>query len=475
MKTFDKFYINGQWVSPAGNESWDVINPATEDTAGRVPMGAPADVDAAVAAAKNAFESWSTLSADERAGYLEKIAGIMQRRAGEFAELITQEMGMPLKLSGMIQVGMPMASFANNARIGREYKYEYPLGKTQIVREPIGVCAFITPWNYPLHQVAAKVAPAMAAGCTMVVKPSEMAPLSAFLLAEVFDEAGVPAGVFNLVNGLGPIVGEAMASHPDVDMVSFTGSTRAGKRVAELASASVKRVTQELGGKSANIILDDADFPTAVAGGVQGCYANSGQTCSAPTRMLVPKERQAEAMEIAKQTAESLKFADPFDETTTHGPIVHQAQYEKVKTMIEKGVQEGATLVTGGTDRPPGIEKGYFIKPTIFADVRNDMTIAQEEIFGPVLSIIPYEDEEEAVRIANDSIYGLGGCVWSGDRDHAVRVGKRIRTGQVEINGGGFDINAPFGGYKQSGNGRELGEFGIEEYLETKALIGANG
>ena len=377
---------------------------------------------------------------------------------------------MPLPMAAAVQVGMPMANFANYARIAREFKFEKAQGGTQIVREPIGVCGFITPWNFPLHQIVAKVAPALAAGCTMVVKPTEMAPLCAFMLAEVFDEAKVPAGVFNLVNGLGPIVGEAIAAHPDVDMVSFTGSTRAGKRVAELASQTVKRVTQELGGKSANIILDDADFPKAVAAGVQGCYMNSGQTCSAPTRMLVPKERQAEAVAIAKATAEALNFNDPKAAGTTHGPIVHRAQWEKVKDLINVGIKEGATLVTGGADRPAGVDKGFFVKPTVFCDVSNDMTIAQEEIFGPVLSIIPYED---AVRIANDSIYGLGGCVW-GSKERAVKVARQMRTGQVTINEAGFDINAPFGGYKQSGNGRELGEFGIEEYLETKALIGYN-
>jgi aldehyde dehydrogenase (NAD+) len=471
---YDKFYINGEWVSPAGNETLDVINPATEEPCGSVPMGAAADVDAAVAAAKAAFPGWAALSADERAGYLDKIAEIMTRRHGEFADVVCQEMGMPLPMAGAVQVGMPMANFANYARIAREFEYEKAQGGTQIVKEPIGVCGFITPWNYPLHQIVAKVAPALAAGCTMVVKPTEMAPLCAFMLAEVFDEAGVPAGVFNLVNGLGPIVGEAIAAHPDVDMVSFTGSTRAGKRVAELASQTVKRVTQELGGKSANVVLDDADFAKAIPAGVMGCYMNSGQTCSAPTRMLVPRERQEEAVQIAKATAEALKFGDPKGEGTTHGPIVHAAQYEKVKELIGLGVKEGANLVTGGAERPEGVDKGYFVKPTVFSDVTNDMTIAQEEIFGPVLSIIPYDSEEEAVQIANDSIYGLAGCVWSGDKDRAINVARQMRTGQVTINEAGFDINAPFGGYKQSGNGRELGEFGMDEYMEIKALLGYN-
>ncbi len=474
MKTYDKFYINGQWASPAGNETLDVINPATEEVCGVVPMGAAADIDAAVAAAKEAFPSWSALSAEDRAQYLDKIGEIIQRRMGEFANTICEEMGMPLPMATAIQVGMPMANFGNYARIARTYEFDHAQGKTQIVKEPIGVCGFITPWNFPLHQIVAKVAPALAAGCTMVVKPTEMAPLCAFMLCEVFEEAEVPAGVFNLVNGLGPIVGEALAAHPDVDMISFTGSTRAGKRVAELAAQTVKRVTQELGGKSPNILLVDDDFPTAVAAGLQGCYLNSGQTCSAPTRMLVPRDRQKEAIAIAKETVESLNFNDPKAEGTTHGPIVHAAQFEKVRDLIKQGIEEGATLVTGGADRPEGLEKGYFVQPTVFADVRNDMKIAQEEIFGPVLSIIPYDDEAQAIKIANDSIYGLAGGVWSGDKDRAIRVARQMRTGQVAINDAGFDINAPFGGYKQSGNGRELGEFGIEEYLETKALLGFN-
>ena len=475
MKTFQYFYIGGEWVSPTGNETLDVINPATEEACGRVPLGAAEDVDAAVAAAREAFPAWSAKSPEDRAKYLESIGALLLQRAADFAMTITEEMGMPLKLSGAIQVGMPMANFNNYARIAREFEWESAKGSTQIVREAIGVCGFITPWNFPLHQVVAKVAPAMAAGCTMVLKPSEMSPLCSFMLAQVMDDAGVPAGVFNLVNGYGPVVGEAIAAHPDVDMVSFTGSTRAGKRVAELGSQTVKRVTQELGGKSANIILDDADLESVVAAGVQACYLNSGQTCSAPTRMLVPRSRQEDVVQIAKRTAEGLNFGDPTADETTHGPIVHDAQWEKVKGLIAKGVEEGARLVTGGAERPDGVDRGYFVKPTVFADVSNDMSIAREEIFGPVLSIIPYDDESDAVEIANDTVYGLAGCVWSGDRERAVRVARQVRAGQVSINEAGFDINAPFGGYKQSGNGRELGEFGIEEYLETKALLGHNG
>ena len=474
MRTFQHFYIGGEWVSSAGNEVLDVVNPATEEACGRVPLGAAEDVDAAVRAAKAAFPAWSAKSPEERAGYLDKIGALLRTRAGDFAQTISQEMGMPIGLSSAIQVGMPMVNFGNYARIAREFEWESARGSTQIVKEPIGVCGFITPWNFPLHQVVAKVAPAMAAGCTMVLKPSEISPLCSFMLAEVIHEAGVPAGVFNLVNGYGPIVGEAIAGHVYVDMVSFTGSTRAGKRVAELGAQTVKRVTQELGGKSANIILDDADFQTAVPAGVQACYLNSGQTCSAPTRMLVPRSKQDEAAEIAKRTAEGLKFGDPFGEGSTHGPIVHEAQWQKVKDLIGKGVEEGAKLVTGGAERPEGVDKGYFVQPTVFADVSNDMSIAREEIFGPVLSIIPYDDEDEAVEIANDTIYGLAGCVWSGDRERAVKVARQVRAGQVTVNEAGFDINAPFGGYKQSGNGRELGEFGIEEYLETKAVLGHN-
>jgi len=472
MKSYDAFYINGGWVSPAGNGSVDVINPSNEEVIATLPLAVAADVDAAVDAARAAFEPWSRTSPEERAGYLEKIAGAMKERRAEIAETLAREMGMPLKMAGAIQTGLPMGTMANFARIAREYEFEHDQGSTHIIREAIGVCGFITPWNYPLHQIAGKVAPALAAGCTMVLKPSEMAPLNAFLLADVIDGVGLPAGVFNLVNGVGPTAGEAIAAHPGIDMVSFTGSTRAGKRVAELATRNVKRVTLELGGKSANIILDDADFEKAVPAGVKGCYLNSGQTCSAPTRMLVPRSRMAEAVALAKATAESFRVGDPFDERSNQGPIVHAAQFDKVRKMIETGIAEGATLVTGGAERPAGLDKGYFVKPTVFSDVRNDMTIAREEIFGPVLCIIPYDDDDDAVRIANDSDYGLAGNVWSGDKQHAIRVARAMRTGQIGINGNSFDPNAPFGGYKQSGNGREFGTFGLEEFLEVKALLG---
>lgn len=424
------FYIDGAWVTPSGSDTIDILNPATEEVIATLPLGTANDVDRAVAAAKQACTTWSQTTTAERAAYLDKITAGLAAREDEIAGTISREMGMPLKAAKLIQAGMPMRTFASYAKIAREYEFESGDGATRILREPIGVCGFITPWNYPLHQIAGKVAPALAAGCTVVLKPSEMAPLNAYLLAEVIDEAGLPAGVFNLINGDGPVVGEAIAAHPDVDMVSFTGSTRAGKRVAELAAQTVKRVTQELGGKSPNIILDDADLGKAIPAGVMGCYANSGQTCSAPTRMIVPRARLAEVESLAKTAAEACMMGDPFDESSTHGPIVHALQYQKVQDLIQVGIEEGATLVTGGPGRPEGLEHGYFVKPTVFSNVRNDMTIARDEIFGPVLSIIPYDSEEEAVAIANDTIYGLAGRVWSGNQDRARAVARQIRAGQ---------------------------------------------
>ena len=465
--TRDKLYINGQWVASTGKSSIDVINPSTEEVVGRIPEGTPEDVDAAVKAAKAAFETWSQTTVAERLAFLQKITANLQARADEIATTISKEVGMPKMLSSMIQAGAPIMSFTMAPTFAQQVQWEETVGNSLVVKEPVGVVGCITPWNYPLHQIAAKVAPALAAGCTVIVKPSEVAPLNAFILAECIDAAGLPAGVFNLVTGFGPVVGEAIASHPDVDMVSFTGSTRAGKRVSELAAQTVKRVALELGGKSANIILDDADFERAVADGVTKCYANSGQTCSALTRMLVPENRMAEVEAIAKKAAGNFKTGDPF-ETVQLGPLVSETQHNRVKGYIQKGIDEGATLVTGGLDTAH--EKGYFIEPTVFSNVRNDMTIAQEEIFGPVLSIIGYKDEEDAIRIANDTVYGLAGGVWSGDPERAKRVARRMRTGQVEINGGNFNLMAPFGGYKQSGHGRELGKFGLEEFLETKSL-----
>ncbi len=466
----DKLYINGEWIPSTSTGTIDVINSATEEVLGTVPDGTPEDVDKAVAAAKAAFGEWSQTPPAARAEYLQKLSDGINARADDIAELVAKELGMPLSLSRMIQAGMPAAIVASYVQIVQDFEWEREVRNSIVVKEPVGVVGCITPWNYPLHQITNKITPALAAGCTVVVKPSEVAPLVAFVLAEILDEIGVPPGVFNLVSGYGPTVGEAIAGHADVDMVSFTGSTRAGKRVSELASASVKRVALELGGKSANVILEDADFSAAIPDGVQACYLNSGQTCSALTRMLVPQDRYDEAVEMAKAAAENFTVGDPFMEGSILGPLVSKTQQERVRGYIKKGVEEGARLVTGGPEQPEGLDKGFYIKPTVFADVRNDMTIAQEEIFGPVLSIIPYKDEEDAVRIANDSIYGLSGGVWSADPERAKRVARRLRTGEVSVNGGAFNIAAPFGGYKQSGCGREKGLEGLEEYLETKSL-----
>ncbi len=471
MRVQDKFFIGGEWVAPSARETIDVHNAGTGEVMGRIPAGAEKDVDAAVRAARGALEAWSSREPSFRAELLEKVAAGLKARSDELARLIAQEVGMPLKMASRIQVGLPVANFSNYSKILPQFKFEERVGNSVVVREPVGVVGAITPWNYPLHQIALKVAPALAAGCTVVLKPSEIAPFNAFVLAEVMQAAGLPKGVFNLVSGFGAPAGEALVKHPGVDMISFTGSTRAGKRISELAAQSVKRVALELGGKSASVILDDADLATAVKGTVNGCYLNSGQTCTALTRMLVPQSKYDEAAKLAAEAAKGFTVGDPLAETTKLGPLSSQAQLERVRGYIRKGVAEGAELLAGGDTPPEGVPAGgYYVRPTVFGKVKNDMTIAQEEIFGPVLSIIPYRDEEDAVRIANDSVYGLAGAVWSKDESRAQRVARRIRAGQVDVNGGAFNMNAPFGGFKQSGHGREAGVYGLEEFLEYKSL-----
>jgi len=474
VQEHDKIYIDGAWVSSAGTGTIDVYDSTNGEVFGRIPNGNAADVDAAATAARAAFADWSAKSSEERAKYCTRIAEGLGARMDEIATVVTREAGMPKWLSLLVQAGLPINSFNTAAALAESYEYETTVGNSLVVKEPVGVVGCITPWNYPLHQIAAKVAYAIAAGCTVVLKPSEIAPLDAFILAEVINDAGLPAGVFNLVTGTGAEVGQAIATHPRIDMVSFTGSTRAGKAVAAAASGNLKRVALELGGKSANILLDDLDdaaFETAVRDGVGKAYLNSGQTCTALTRMLVPAGRLADAERLAADEVET-KFQpqDPFADFAMLGPLSSQAQVDRVTGYIQKGIDEGAKLVTGGPERPEGLEAGYFVKPTVFSEVRNDMTIAQEEIFGPVLSILPYDTEDDAVRIANDSPYGLSGGVWSADVDRAKGVARRIRTGQIEVNGGAFNPNAPFGGYKQSGYGREYGTQGFEEFLETKSM-----
>ena len=465
------FYIGGVWVPPAKPATRDVINPATEQPIGKISMGSAEDVDRAVKAARKAFESYSRTTREERLALLEKIVSVYKTRQDELAATISAEVGAPIWLSKAAQAAAGIGHFAQAISVLKSFQFEEARGRTMVVREPVGVVGMITPWNWPINQIACKVAPALAAGCTIVLKPTEVAPFNAIIFTEILHAAGVPAGVFNLVNGDGPTVGAAIASHPGIDMVSFTGSTRAGVQVAINAAPTVKRVTQELGGKSANIILDDADLQTAVAGGVSGCFTNSGQSCNAPTRMLVPASRQAEAIAIAKAAAEKTKVGDPLQDGVKLGPVVSEIQFNKIQGLIQKGIDEGAQLVTGGVGRPDGLAAGYYVKPTVFANVKNTMTIAREEIFGPVLAILPYDTEADAVRMANDTVYGLSGYV-SGEATHAKDVANKLRTGNVHLNGAGADFNAPFGGYKQSGNGREWGVNGFEEFLETKAVLG---
>ena len=474
MENAQKFYINGAWVEPSTDARRDVINPATEQSVATIAMGAAADVNAAVAAAKAAFPSFSQTTVEERLALLNRIMEVYKGRMGEIAAAVTSEMGAPSVLAARAQAPAGLGHFMATAKALSEFEWAEDVGTSRIEYEPIGVCAFITPWNWPLNQIVAKVAPAIAAGCTMVLKPSEMAPLNAILFAEVMHEAGVPKGVFNLVNGDGPTVGAALSSHPDVDMVSFTGSTRAGVEVAKNAAPTVKRVHQELGGKSANIILDDADLAATVARDVSRMCVNSGQSCNAGTRMLVPAGRMAEAIEAAGAAAAKITVGDPTAEGTVIGPVSSKAQFDKVQGLIQKGIDEGATLVAGGVGRPEGLSSGYYVQPTVFANVTNDMTIAREEIFGPVLSILGYADEAEAVSIANDTVYGLAAYVSSSDTERARSVARKLRAGNVHLNGASTDSNALFGGYKQSGNGREFGKHGLLEFLEAKAILGYN-
>ncbi|MSW12637.1 MAG: aldehyde dehydrogenase family protein, partial [Actinobacteria bacterium] len=471
---YDKVYINGKWVAPQGQDkAIEVFDSTNEQVMATIPSCNAQDVDAAAKAAAAAFLTWSALDVEERAKYMNRIGDGIAARMDELATAISRETGMTKFLSQMIQVGLPINSFKQAAIVAEKFEYSHELGSSLVVREPIGVVGCITPWNYPLHQITAKVAFAMAAGCTVVLKPSEIAPIDAFILAEIIDEIGLPAGVFNLVTGTGPVVGEALAAHPSVDMISFTGSTRAGRRVSQVAAETVKKVALELGGKSANIIcadLDEATFAKAVSSGVGGAFLNSGQTCLALTRMLVPRSRLAEAETLAGAAATAMIVGDPFEKTTALGPLASAAQRDRVNGYIQKGIDEGAKVVVGGVGVPEGCTTGYYVKPTVFSNVTNSMTIARDEIFGPVLSIIAYDNEEEAIQIANDTVYGLSGAVWAADKDKAIAIARRIRTGQIAVNGGAFNINAPLGGYKQSGIGREYSEYGFEEFLEIKSM-----
>jgi aldehyde dehydrogenase (NAD+) len=469
-----QFYIEGRWVDPVEPKEFQVINPANETVAGVISMGSPQDVDKAVAAARRAFDAYSRTTPAERSALLVRVLAAYKAHYDEIAQAISTEMGAPINLAKGSQTRIGVGHISAMIEVLKTFKFEEAHGNTRLVQEPVGVCALITPWNWPMNQVAAKVVPALAAGCTMVLKPSEYSPFSAILWAKVMHEAGVPPGVFNLVNGDGPNVGAPLSKHPDIDMVSFTGSTRAGTDVARNAAATVKRVHQELGGKSPNVLLEDADFERAVTQSVLHVFQNSGQSCNAPTRMLVPAARLSEVEAIARRVASTVVVGDPASAETTVGPVVSKLQFERVEGFIEKGIAEGGKLIAGGTGRPEGLSKGYFVKPTIFSDVRNDMTIAREEIFGPVLCILPYQTEEQAIQIANDTPYGLAAYVWSKDAVHARRVGSRIRAGQVALNGASGDMQTPFGGFKMSGNGREYGAHGLRDFLEVKAVIGVD-
>ena len=473
MRDLKQFYINGEWVSPHGTKTLAVVNPATEEPAAEIALGDAEDIDRAVKAARAAFPAYAATSREARLDLFDRIIAAYQARYADIAAAITEEMGAPATLSQKAQAATAIGHFSAMKETLKTYPFTEEKDGFELWREPIGVAGLITPWNWPVNQIVAKVAPAFAAGCTVVLKPSEVAPISAHVFAEVLHEAGVPKGVFNLVHGDGPGAGAALSAHPQVDMISFTGSTRAGVEIAKAAAPTVKRVAQELGGKSPNIILDDADFEKAVKAGMRAVVQNTGQSCNAPTRMLVPAAQMEEAMKIAAAVAGAVKIGDPADEATQMGPLASEAQWKKVQALIEKGVAEGAKLAAGGPGRPDGVERGFFPRPTVFGHVTNDMTIAREEIFGPVLSIIAYKDEAEAVAIANDTPYGLSSYVQSGDAERARRVAAQIRAGNVHINGAQLNFNAPFGGYKQSGNGREWGEQGLEEFLETKSVLAA--
>ncbi len=473
MRVYGKLYIDGHWTPSSAHELIEVINASTEQVMGSIPAGTAADVDRAVAAAKAAFPAWSATPVEERVKFCQRIHEAMVARIDEIAAIVAGEVGMPIGMSKAIQAGLPTNEWANTAKLVSEFAFEEQIGNSLVVREPIGVVGCITPWNYPLYQIVLKVAPAIATGNTVVLKPSEIAPLNAFILADAIHEVGLPAGVFNLVSGFGPTVGEAIASHPDVDMVSFTGSTRAGRRVSELASATIKRVALELGGKSANVILEDVadeDLPKIVGKGLGACFMNSGQTCSALTRMLVPKAKHAMVVDIISQALPGWTIGDPLAGQAKLGPVISDAQRTRVRNYINRGIEEGATLVGGGAEQPDDQPRGYYVKPTVLAGVTSTMTVAQEEIFGPVLVVMPYEDEADALAIANGTPYGLAGAVWSADAEKAKQFARKMRTGQVDVNGGGFNAFAPFGGYGQSGNGRERGAHGLEEFLETKAM-----
>jgi aldehyde dehydrogenase (NAD+) len=472
MRDYRQFYINGQWVNPTKPNDFDVINPATEEVCARISLGSEADVNKAVAAAKAAFETYSRTSRQERIELLESCIATYKKHYMEIANAIREEMGAPQSLAQSAQAYCGQGHLEEALRVLKTFEFEEELGDHRIFKEPIGVCGLITPWNWPVNQISCKVAPALAVGCTMVLKPSEVAPLSAYIFTQVMHEAGVPAGVFNMINGDGPGVGTALSKHPDVSMMSFTGSTRAGSLVAQNAAPTVKRVTQELGGKSPNIVLDDADLEAAVTRGVMHMYNNSGQSCNAPSRMLVPAAKLAQAEAIAAKVTESVVVGDPMAEKTTMGPVVSEVQFNKIQGLIQKGMEEGAKLVTGGPGRPEGLTKGYYVRPTVFSQANNEMTIAREEIFGPVLTMIPYQTEEEAIRIANDTPYGLAGYVQSSDQDRARKVASRIRAGNVSINGAAAGFDVPFGGFKQSGNGREWGSHGFTDFLEIKAVQG---